>query len=152
MQDTTPLWCVLKYIQWHIRYHDQCGDKISDMRLLMIQVMWKVMWQVVWNKWCDDLCYKCCDKWWDKWCNKWYDKFCTSCVISDVIIDLISDFTIGRAECVRCPWLLAQTKVATIFDNFSSCSYQHTNLIIVTPIPQNPIRDCRRILNFCMGS
>ena len=23
-----------------------------------------------------------------------------------------------RAECVRCPWLLAQTKVATIFDIF----------------------------------
>ena len=24
----------------------------------------------------------------------------------------------GRAECVRCPWLLAQTKVATIFGIF----------------------------------
>ena len=29
----------------------------------------------------------------------------------------------GRAECVRCPWLLAETKVATIFDNFSTFSY-----------------------------
>ena len=27
---------------------------------------------------------------------------------------------IGRAECVRCPWLLAQTKVATIFGNFKA--------------------------------
>ena len=27
---------------------------------------------------------------------------------------------IGRAECVRCPWLLAQTKVATILGIFFS--------------------------------
>ena len=31
----------------------------------------------------------------------------------------------GRAECVRCPWLLAQTKVATIFITFFS-DYNHT--------------------------
>ena len=30
-----------------------------------------------------------------------------------------------RAEFVRCPWLLAQTKVATIFITFSS-EYNHT--------------------------
>ena len=39
----------------------------------------------------------------------------------------------GRAECVRCPWLLAQTKVATIFDIFP-----HLLVVVVTPILFTP--------------
>ena len=37
-----------------------------------------------------------------------------------------------RAECVRCPWLLAQTKVATIFGIFS------TVVVVVTLLPFTP--------------
>ena len=40
-----------------------------------------------------------------------------------------------RAECVRCPWLLAQTKVATIFDIFP-----HVGVVgvVLTLLPFTP--------------
>ena len=39
----------------------------------------------------------------------------------------------NKLECVRCPWLLAQTKVATIFDIFP-----HVLLLVLTLLPFNP--------------
>ena len=39
--------------------------------------------------------------------------------------EVLGKLNFDRAECVRCPWLLAQTKVATIFIPFSS-DYNHT--------------------------
>ena len=70
---------------------------------------------------------------------------------------------------MRCPWLLAQTKVATIFDNWSErrCAdgfvetcrrplFLVINLLVVVlllgAVAQNHIRVYRRILIFCMGS
>ena len=49
-----------------------------------------------------------------------------------------------RAECVRCHWLQAETKVATILGNYST-------LVLTTAI-QNHRRGCRRVPKFCMGS
>ena len=40
----------------------------------------------------------------------------------------------GRAECVRCPWLLTQTKVATILGIFRHVGV----LVLVTPIAFTP--------------
>ena len=43
-------------------------------------------------------------------------------------------YFVGRAECVRCPWLLAQTKVATIFDIFP-----HVGVgVVLTLLPFTP--------------
>ena len=39
-------------------------------------------------------------------------------IFNEKSVHLIYIFQIGRAECVRCPWLLAQTKVATILGIF----------------------------------
>jgi hypothetical protein len=65
-----------------------------------------------------------------------------------------------RAECVRCPWLLAQTKVATIFITFlleynlTEPEYNLTEPEYNLPEPaviQNHRRGCRIVSNFCMG-
>ena len=42
-----------------------------------------------------------------------------------------------RAECVRCPWLLAQTKVATIFDIFP---HGGVLVLVLTLLPFTPER------------
>ena len=49
-----------------------------------------------------------------------------------------------RAECVRCPWLQSEMKVATILGIFP--------LVGVTTAIQNHRRGCRRVQKFSMGS
>ena len=54
-------------------------------------------------------------------------------------------YTLVRAECVRCPWLQAERKVATILGIFST-------LVVGAAVIRNTRRGCRRVSNFCMGS
>ena len=49
-----------------------------------------------------------------------------------------------QAECVRCPWLLAETKVATILGIFP--------LVLVGVTTAIHRRVCHRVPKFCMGS
>jgi hypothetical protein len=51
---------------------------------------------------------------------------------------------------VRCPWLLAQTKVATILGIFPLFFFSF--LLVVTTVIQNHRRGCRIVSNFCMGT
>ena len=49
---------------------------------------------------------------------------------------------------MRCPWLIAQTKVATILGIFPLLVLV---LVVGTAVIQNHRRGCRIVSNFCMG-